>query len=243
MRTTTTPSRTSFLTAIAIAVPLSLVLVAGLRGADPGQDDESKSKKMKQTASGLEYRDLKEGTGDTPKAGQTCVVHYTGWLWDNNAKGKKFDSSVDRDKPFSFPVGMGRVIKGWDEGVASMKVGGKRELLIPAKLAYGSRGAGGVIPANATLFFEVELLSLVKQPSDATEVKKTASGLQFIDLKEGTGVTPRSGQTCVVHYTGWLWENNAKGKKFDSSVDRGEPFSFAVGAARSSRAGTRALPP
>ena len=143
MTTTTTLSRSNFPTALAIAVSLSLVLAAGPLYADPGQADDSKSKKMKQTESGLEYRDLKEGTGDTPRSGQTCMVHYTGWLWENNAKGKKFDSSVDRGEPFSFAVGAGEVIKGWDEGVASMKVGGKRELLIPAKLGYGA-----VVPAE-----------------------------------------------------------------------------------------------
>ena len=87
-------------------------------------------------------------------------MHYTGWLWENDAKGKKFDSSVDRGQPFEFPIGLGRVIKGWDEGVATMKVGGKRTLLIPPDLGYGARGAGGVIPPNATLLFEVELLGI-----------------------------------------------------------------------------------
>ena len=115
---------------------------------------------FKKTGSGLQYIDVKEGTGATPKIGQTCVVHYTGWLWENNAKGKKFDSSVDRGRPFEFPVGKRRVIAGWDEGVATMKVGGKRQLLIPAQLGYGARGAGGVIPPNASLFFEVELLDV-----------------------------------------------------------------------------------
>jgi peptidylprolyl isomerase len=114
---------------------------------------------MTKTPSGLEYRDIKEGAGEPPKKGQTCSVHYTGWLWENGAKGKKFDSSVDRGQPFKFAVGNGQVIKGWDEGVLSMKVGGKRELLIPPDLAYGSRGAGSVIPPNAALLFEVELLS------------------------------------------------------------------------------------
>ena len=98
--------------------------------------------------------------GRTAGGGQTCSVHYTGWLWVNGEKGKKFDSSVDRGEPFEFPVGKGRVIKGWDEGVLSMKVGGKRELLIPPGLAYGSRGAGGVIPPDSTLLFEVELLKV-----------------------------------------------------------------------------------
>jgi peptidylprolyl isomerase len=108
----------------------------------------------------LQYRDIKEGTGESPQRGQECSVHYTGWLWQDGKKGTKFDSSVDRGRPFSFPVGAGQVIKGWDEGVMSMKVGGKRELLIPPDLAYGSRGAGGVIPPNATLLFEVELLKI-----------------------------------------------------------------------------------
>lgn len=113
------------------------------------------------TASGLEYEDTTDGTGASPSKGQTCVMHYTGWLWENGAKGKKFDSSVDRGKPFSFPLGVGRVIKGWDEGVASMKVGGKRTLRIPPDLGYGPGGAGGgLIPPNATLLFEVELLEL-----------------------------------------------------------------------------------
>ena len=112
------------------------------------------------TASGLQIEDTKVGTGATPQRGQTCVMHYTGWLYENGAKGKKFDSSVDRGEPFDFPIGAGRVIKGWDEGVASMKVGGKRTLIIPPQLGYGARGAGGVIPPNATLIFDVELLSV-----------------------------------------------------------------------------------
>jgi peptidylprolyl isomerase len=112
------------------------------------------------TSSGLRITDTKIGTGATPKPGQTCVMHYTGWLYENGDKGAKFDSSVDRGEPFQFPIGVGNVIKGWDEGVASMKVGGKRTLIIPPELGYGARGAGGVIPPNATLIFEVELLGL-----------------------------------------------------------------------------------
>jgi peptidylprolyl isomerase len=112
------------------------------------------------TASGLQIIDVKVGTGPSPKRGQTVEVHYTGWLYENGAKGKKFDSSVDRNEPFDFPVGMGQVIKGWDEGVATMKVGGKRTLIIPPALGYGARGAGGVIPPNATLIFDVELLAV-----------------------------------------------------------------------------------
>ncbi|MDZ4843019.1 MAG: FKBP-type peptidyl-prolyl cis-trans isomerase [Hyphomicrobium aestuarii] len=113
------------------------------------------------TASGLRITDTVVGTGDSPKTGQTCVMHYTGWLYTNGEKGKKFDSSVDRGKPFEFVIGTGRVIKGWDEGVASMKIGGKRTLIIPADLGYGARGAGnGLIPPGATLLFDVELLGV-----------------------------------------------------------------------------------
>lgn len=124
------------------------------------QDAEAKEKKMTKTDSGLEYRDTKEGEGASPTKGQTCVMHYTGWLWQDGKKGDKFDSSVDRGQPFAFRLGVGQVIAGWDEGVSTMKVGGKRELLIPPSLGYGARGAGGVIPPNATLLFEVELLDI-----------------------------------------------------------------------------------
>ena len=112
------------------------------------------------TPSGLKITDTKVGTGATPKPGQICVMHYTGWLYEGGAKGKKFDSSVDRGQPFEFPIGRRQVISGWDEGVATMKVGGKRTLVIPPELGYGARGAGGVIPPNATLMFEVELLDV-----------------------------------------------------------------------------------
>jgi peptidylprolyl isomerase len=112
------------------------------------------------TPSGLQIIDTQVGTGETPKRGQICVMHYTGWLSENGAKGRKFDSSVDRGRPFEFPIGMQQVIAGWDEGVATMKVGGKRTLIIPPQLGYGARGAGGVIPPNATLIFDVELLGV-----------------------------------------------------------------------------------
>jgi peptidylprolyl isomerase len=112
------------------------------------------------TSSGLKIIDIKIGTGPSPKPGQTCVMNYTGWLYDNEKKGAKFDSSLDRNQPFSFPIGQHQVIAGWDEGVASMKVGGKRTLIIPPELGYGARGAGAVIPPNATLIFDVELLSV-----------------------------------------------------------------------------------
>jgi len=115
---------------------------------------------MIKTASGLQYEDTAEGAGTEAKPGQTCVMHYTGWLWENGTKGAKFDSSLDRGKPFSFKLGSGQVIRGWDEGVAGMKPNGKRTLIIPADLGYGARGAGSAIPPHATLLFEVQLLEL-----------------------------------------------------------------------------------
>jgi FKBP-type peptidyl-prolyl cis-trans isomerase FkpA len=144
----------SSLTALVLcALPLAgLVFAAPPSGAKPGGTEPE----WKKNASGLEYQEIKIGEGAEAKAGMTVDVHYTGWLLD----GTKFDSSVDRGKPFSFHLGAGEVIRGWDEGVAGMKLGGKRKLRIPAELGYGSRGAGGVIPGNATLIFDVELLSV-----------------------------------------------------------------------------------
>jgi FKBP-type peptidyl-prolyl cis-trans isomerase len=144
----------STLAAIALAaLTISAVLVPTATMAQtPG--------KAMTTASGLQIIDTTVGTGATPTPGQICVVHYTGWLYENGNKGRKFDSSLDRNNPLEFPVGQRRVIAGWDEGVASMKVGGKRTLIIPPELGYGARGAGGVIPPNATLIFDVELLDV-----------------------------------------------------------------------------------
>jgi FKBP-type peptidyl-prolyl cis-trans isomerase FkpA len=115
---------------------------------------------MNTTPSGLQYEDTVTGSGDVAKAGQRVTVHYTGWLYNDGVQGAKFDSSKDRNDPFVFPLGAGHVIKGWDEGVQGMAVGGTRRLVIPAALGYGARGAGGVIPPNATLLFEVELLAV-----------------------------------------------------------------------------------
>ncbi|HMN36232.1 MAG TPA: FKBP-type peptidyl-prolyl cis-trans isomerase [Hyphomicrobium sp.] len=138
---------------------------SGARPSTPADSSQAQTIGMdmsnaKTTASGLRIIDTQEGTGASPKTGQACVMHYTGWLYKDGAKGAKFDSSVDRGKPFAFTIGVGQVIKGWDEGVADMKVGGKRTLIIPPQLGYGARGAGGVIPPNATLIFDVELLDL-----------------------------------------------------------------------------------
>lgn len=137
--------------------PLSLYVAIGLVGACHGGPDKGKTdEKVVSTPSGLKYVEQKIGSGETARAGMKVRVHYTGWLKD----GKKFDSSVDRGEPFDFTLGANQVIKGWDEGVAGMKVGGTRRLIIPPYLAYGERGAGrGLIPPNAELTFDVELLA------------------------------------------------------------------------------------
>lgn len=141
-----------------MAIVTALALSGAIFPNHPALAEQGSS--MTTTSSGLQYEDTVVGTGATPKTGQTCVMHYTGWLYKDGEKGAKFDSSLDRGKPFEFPIGMGRVIKGWDEGVATMKIGGKRTLIIPPELGYGARGAGGVIPPNATLMFDVELLGV-----------------------------------------------------------------------------------
>jgi peptidylprolyl isomerase len=148
--------RAGAIAAVALVTGLSGVLVAASVITASAQT----AGKTMTTSSGLQITDSVIGTGATPKTGQTCVMHYTGWLYVNGVKGKKFDSSVDRGQPFEFPIGAGRVIRGWDEGVATMKVGGKRTLIIPPALGYGASGAGGVIPPNATLIFDVELLAV-----------------------------------------------------------------------------------
>lgn len=137
---------------------LVLAAAACAVAGPPGKNSAKKGKPaMTTTASGLQYSDSAPGTGEHPQRGQQCTMHYTGWLYENGVQGKQFDSSVGRG-PFTFTLGVGQVIKGWDEGVASMKKGGKRTLIIPSELGYGARGAGGVIPPNATLLFEVELI-------------------------------------------------------------------------------------
>ncbi len=141
---------------LALGLGLLALFVAATRGDDK-KDDKKKEEKVITTKSGLKYVDEKVGDGKEAKSGDTVSVHYTGWLKD----GKKFDSSKDRKEPFTFELGAGKVIKGWDEGVAGMKVGGKRKLIIPPELAYGKRGAGGgLIPPDAELTFEVELLEV-----------------------------------------------------------------------------------
>jgi peptidylprolyl isomerase len=145
---------------ISMASAIALTILAIPLACVPTIAAAQTAGKTMTTASGLQIIDSTVGTGAAPKPGQICVMHYTGWLYEDGKKGKKFDSSVDRNEPFEFPIGQRRVIAGWDEGVATMKVGGKRTLIIPPALGYGARGAGGVIPPNATLIFDVELLGV-----------------------------------------------------------------------------------
>lgn len=180
------------------------------------------------TPSGLKVKLLKEGEkGAThAHAGDTVSVHYTGTFTD----GKKFDSSVDRNDPIKFPLGKGYVIKGWDEGIALLKVGDKAIFTIPPDLGYGSMQRGP-IPANSTLIFEVELMGVVPGPKydfynvDGKKLQTTASGLQYIVVEEGSGATPEAGQKVTVHYTGFFADKQV----FDSSVPRKQPFEFSLG--------------
>lgn len=179
------------------------------------------------TASGLQYVDEVVGSGETAQPGDLVTVHYTGWLED----GTKFDSSLDHGRPFQFKLGVGQVIQGWDEGVAGMRVGGKRRLTIPPELAYGDQEVGnGLIPANSQLTFEVELLGITPIPSEPADtsnvtVNTTDSGLKYADLVVGEGPEVGPGNLVAVHYTGWLED----GTKFDSSLDRGEPIVLQLG--------------
>ena len=143
---------------IVLMLVAAFLAASGSLWAWASDPQDKKDEKVITTKSGLKYVELKEGTGDEAKAGQTVEVHYTGWLKD----GTKFDSSKDHGRPFSFKLGAGQVIKGWDEGVAGMKTGGKRKLMIPPELAYGKRGFPGAIPPDAELTFEVELVQIKK---------------------------------------------------------------------------------
>ncbi len=162
---------------------------------------------------------LQEGTGPVVGVGDKINVHYTGWVSDSGAKGSQFDSSRDRGRPFPLTLGAGQVIPGWEMGLTGLKVGTKANLIIPPVLAYGSRGAGTVIPPDATLIFEVEIV----QENDKVEVQI---------LLQGDGPAAQVNDRIHVHYTGWLWDKGAKGKEFDSSLSRGEPIAFALGTGR-----------
>lgn len=171
----------------------------------------------------LDVITLQAGNGQQAQNGDMLKMHYTGWVYDVSAKdnkGKSFDSSLKRNKPFVFELGAGEVIKGWDQGLVGMKVGGKRRLVIPADLGYGKRGTGP-IPGNATLLFDVELLNVIR--------------LQVKDLRVGTGRKVKKEDKLTLHYVGWVYDESApdgKGAKFDSSIDRGVPFNLRIGMGR-----------
>jgi peptidylprolyl isomerase len=179
------------------------------------------------TASGLQYVIVKEGDGQAPRIGELVEVHYTGALAD----GSQFASSYDRGKPLKFTLGTGEVFPGWDEGMSLLKEGGQAKLIVPPELGYGSRGSGQVIPPNATLYLEVELLAVRPNgplaPAEVFEADyiTTPSGLKYYDFAPGSGDSPQPGQTITVHYTGWF-ENETM---FDSSRLRDQPFSFVLG--------------
>ncbi|HLF26362.1 MAG TPA: FKBP-type peptidyl-prolyl cis-trans isomerase [Anaerolineae bacterium] len=155
----------------------------------------------------MHYVDLVVGNGETPQTADFILVHYVGTLED----GTQFGSSREAGQPITFPIGIGALIPGWDEGVGSMKVGGKRRLIIPPELGFGAEGSGNVIPPNATLIFEVELLEILPR-------------VQIEDIVVGAGPSPKAGDTLSVHYTGTLED----GTQFDSSVDRGQPIEFRI---------------
>jgi peptidylprolyl isomerase len=219
------------------AMGLSIAACAQNKGTKTDKKETSSNQKSKTkrtiklnqentTASGLVYKVTEMGNGKKVEVGDKVTVHYTGKL----TNGTKFDSSKDRNQPFSFKVGGGQVIRGWDEGLALLNVGDKALLTIPPAIGYGDRNMG-TIPPNSTLIFEIEVLDAVS-PVKATpyEVKgkdtiTTASGLRYIVVNEGTGEQAMAGKTVDVHYTGYLMD----GKVFDSSVERGEPISFPLG--------------
>ena len=165
---------------------------------------------------GLSYVDSVIGTGDEVGKTDFIMAHYTGWTQVEGAKGEQFDSSVERGEPIGFPLGRSVVIQGWDKGIPGMTVGGKRTLIIGPELGYGERGYPPVIPPNATLIFDVEVMEV---PRVEVEI-----------LTEGTGAVAESGDQLSVEYTGWLWVDGAKGEQFDSSVNAGRPYKFTLGA-------------
>jgi peptidylprolyl isomerase len=165
---------------------------------------------------GLTVNDVVVGDGAAVVSGDLVTAHYTGWVYTDGVKAEEpFDSSVSRGEPANFPIGIGRLIKGWDIGLIDMKVGGTRELIIAPELAYGETERPG-IPANSTLIFEIELLGI--------------PAIEIIDTLVGEGATAEAGDKVEMHYTGWLYVDGEKGEKFDSSLDRNQTFPFQLGA-------------
>lgn len=208
---------------------LTVLIACGNNAANADQTKENMLKGDTQTtASGLKYVITQKTSGDQAKAGQMVKVHYAGRLLD----GTEFDNSNKRGQPFEFELGAGRVIKGWDEGIALLKVGEKATLVIPSELGYGPQGAGGVIPPNATLVFDVELVAVretvkpVPFNIEGKKINKTPTGLQYIIVEENpNGTQAYANKNVSVHYTGYLED----GTIFDSSIPRAEPITFPLG--------------
>ena len=211
-----------------LLMSVMLVIGLGLAGCngegegDNGAENGTENKETQVTAvevelmPGLSYVDSVIGRGPEVQADDFIVAHYTGWIYENGVKGKKFDSSVDRGAPILVPLGRSIVITGWERGVPGMHIGGKRSLIIGPDLAFGPSGLPGVIPSNATLFYDIEV---VEMPIIRTDV-----------MTEGTGPVAEIGDQISVHYSGWLYENGERGQQFDSSMGRGVPFKFTLGA-------------
>lgn len=193
-----------------------------------GPPEEFEGFEYATTDSGLEYAIIEEGDGEQPEAGDVVRVHYRGQLAD----GTVFDSSFERGDPFRFAIGRGQVIPGWDEGIALLQEGGTAKLVIPPELAYGPQGSGGVIPPNATLYFDVELVEVLEGGPDEPvavaedEYETAESGLQYHVIEEGSGEMPEEGDPVSIEFTAWLDD----GTRLDSSIDRGEPLVFVIGS-------------
>ena len=199
-------------TTLTAVLATCLVLALALAGCSKQEEAQGPT----EIVPGLSYVDSVIGQGAEVQPDDFVMVHYTGWLYVDGAKGDQFDSSVDRGEPIAFPLGRSFVIQGWDKGLPGMKVGGKRALIIEAEMGYGAQGHPPVIPPNATLLFDVEVVDL---PKVEVEV-----------LTEGTGAVAELGDNISVDYTGWVWVDGAKGEQFDSSSNAGRPYSFTLGA-------------
>jgi len=201
-------------TTLNVALAALLLLLLAAVGCSDSKKDEGPT--LQEIMPGLSYVDSLVGEGPEVQPTDFVLVHYTGWLSAEGAKGEQFDSSVERGEPIGFPLGRSFVIPGWDKGVPGMRVGGKRTLIIAPDLAYGAQGRPPVIPANSTLIFDVEVVDI---PKVDVEI-----------LTEGTGPVAEAGDNLSVEYTGWLWVDGAKGEEFDSSANAGRPYNFTLGA-------------
>ena len=198
------------------AAALAVLLVSGCQKAGQDADSRAADKGWQEIVPGLSYVDSTLGQGEVVGPEDFVKVHYTGWLFEDGKKTTKFDSSVDRGEPIAFPLGRSFVIPGWEKGLVGMHVGGKRTLKIGPELAYGPNGRPPVIPPSSTLIFDVQIMGIPRLIMTTTE--------------EGTGPVAELGDQISVNYTGWLWEDGAKGAEFDSSFKRNRPFKFTLGA-------------